>query len=145
MGDSSCSTWTRDKVRVMSVCPWVVDTDLVRQGMINMTQEERERKQNSWVHKFIQPREVAAAVKQLIMVGKTGDVVTVGPEQTVYMFPHVSAWVFLACKVCHTTLKQLGLVRDDEIVSTRKLFWTAILGLVALMMLLFFVLSKALL
>ena len=129
----------------MSVCPWVVDTDLVRQGMINMSQVERERKQNSWVHKFIQPGEVAEAVKQLIMVGKTGDVVTLGPDQTVYMFPHASSWVFLACKVCHTTLKQLGLVRDDEIVSTRKLFWTAILGPVALMMLLFFVLSKALL
>ena len=31
LGDPNCHTWTRNKVRVMAVCPWVVDTDLVRQ------------------------------------------------------------------------------------------------------------------
>ena len=31
LNDRTCTTWRDDKVKVMAVCPWVVDTDLVRE------------------------------------------------------------------------------------------------------------------
>ena len=64
----------------MAVCPWVVDTDLVREGLRTMDPNEYERKSKSWVHKFIQPNEVAEAVGQLVRVGSPGEVITLGPS-----------------------------------------------------------------
>merc|ERR1719219_1049724 len=75
------AVWTEDRVRVLAVCPWVVDTALVRAGMANMGPEERKRKEGSWVHKLMQPSEVARAASLLLAQGKPGDVVTVWPRQ----------------------------------------------------------------
>ena len=44
LNDKTCTTWREDKVRVMAVCPWVVDTDLVREGLRSMDPAELERK-----------------------------------------------------------------------------------------------------
>ena len=81
LNDKTCTTWREDRVRVMAVCPWVVDTDLVREGMRNMDPAELERKKKSWVHKFIEPREVAEAVGQLVRSGGPGEVITLGPSE----------------------------------------------------------------
>ena len=67
-------------MRVMAVCPWLVDTDLAREGLKNMDPAEAERKSKSWVHKFIQPSEVAEAVGQLMRAGSPGEVITLGPS-----------------------------------------------------------------
>ena len=65
----------------MAVCPWVVDTDLVREGLRTMDPAELERKKNSWVHKFIEPSEVAEAVGHLVRSGEPGEVITLGPSE----------------------------------------------------------------
>ena len=65
----------------MAVCPWVVNTDLVQSALGTMTQQERDRKQSSWVHKMMSPADVAVAVEQMLLTGKPGDVVSVGPGQ----------------------------------------------------------------
>ena len=94
LNDKTCSTWREDRVRVMAVCPWVVDTDLVREGLRTMDPNEYERKSKSWVHKFIQPNEVAEAVGQLVREGAPGEVITLGPsmycyyQQAIIIFPN---------------------------------------------------------
>ena len=78
----------------MAVCPWLVDTDLAREGLKNMDPAEAERKSKSWVHKFIQPNEVAEAVGQLVREGAPGEVITLGPsmycyyQQAIIIFPN---------------------------------------------------------
>ena len=81
LNDKTCTTWREDKVRVMAVCPWVVDTDLVREGLRSMDPAELERKKKSWVHKFIEPSEVAEAVGHLVRGGAPGEVITLGPGE----------------------------------------------------------------
>ena len=44
-----------------------------------------------------------------------------------YTFPNVAPYVFLVCKVCHTILRTVGLVRGSEVVSVNKLAVTFIL------------------
>jgi len=112
LGDSNCKTWKTDKVRVMAVCPWVVNTDLVRKGLENISEEELSRKQKSWVHRFMEPWEVADSVEHLLITGKTGDVLTVGPDETAYIFPSAQQYIFLFCKLCHTIFKKSGILGD---------------------------------
>ena len=139
LGDATCSAWTRDRVRVLAVCPWVVDTRLVRAGVASMSEEERARKQNSWVHRwvaavmradggqvdtvdrFIAPEVVAQAVARLLEAGQPGEVITVGPDNTAYTVPSTGLAVFLACKLAHSLLSALGLVAEGEVVTVRKL------------------------
>ena len=138
LGDATCSAWSRDRVRVLAVCPWVVDTRLVRAGVASMSEEERARKQNSWVHRwvaavmvdtgtlvtvnrFIAPEVVAQAVARLLEAGQPGEVITVGPDNTAYTVPSTGLAVFLACKLAHSLLSALGLVAEGEVVTVRKL------------------------
>ena len=156
--DRNNSVWRKDKVRVMAVCPWVVDTALVRAGMVNMGPEERARKEKSWVHKLMAPSEVAKAASLLLAKGSPGDVITVGPgqyflsqliilifpllDQTAYLFPNVQRMVFLMCKMIHVLLRFFGVVRPDTLLSP-NLILTAAVSLVLVTFLAFhFVLSS---
>jgi len=123
LGDPTCSTWKTDKVRVMAVCPWVVNTPLVRAGMESMSQEERSRKEKSWVHKLMEPSEVADSIEQLLITGKPGDVLTVGPDKTAYTFPSIQLYVFLLCKMFHSILKKSGMLgnQDEKIMSVNQI------------------------
>ena len=51
-----------------------------------MFQEERKRKEKSWVHKFISPAQVAEAVGKLLVSGQPGEVITVGPGESNFSF-----------------------------------------------------------
>ena len=42
-------------------------------------------------------------------------------DNTVYTFPNVAPYVFLVCKLCHSILRSVGLVRGAEVVSVTKL------------------------
>ena len=42
-------------------------------------------------------------------------------DNTVYTFPNVAPYVFLVCKLCHSILRSVGLVRGSEVVSVTKL------------------------
>jgi len=119
------TVWSKDKVRVMAVCPWLVDTALVRAGLVDMGPEERKRKEKSWVHKLIPPSDVATAVSLLIAQGSPGDVLTVGPDQTFYLFPHVQRMLFLLCKLTHVLLTGCGVVGGDTLLSDRQIMLAA--------------------
>ena len=111
----------KEKVRVMAVCPWVVNTKLVQDGMAGMSEEEKNRKQNSWVHKFIEPEEVALAVEHAIVNGDSGDVITVGPG-IVYYYPDIQKIVFLLYKVIHTILVTVARIPRTQAVTTQQIW-----------------------
>ena len=71
LGNQHCSAWKDDQVRVMAVCPWVVNTDLVAGAMDCLTQQEKDEK------RIMSPTDVAVAVEQLLLSGKPGDVVNI--------------------------------------------------------------------
>ena len=60
------------------MCPWVVDTALVRAGLANIGPEERRRKEGSWVHRLMQPSEVARAASLLLAQAESST--TIGPD-----------------------------------------------------------------
>ena len=112
----------------MAVCPWVVDTALVRAGLANIGPEERKRKEGSWVHKLMQPSEVARAASLLLAQGKPGDVVTAGPDNTVYLYPFsLQRVVFILCKIIHLLLSSSGLVSPNTLLSDRTIQLTFVL------------------
>ena len=152
-------TFAREGVRVMAVCPWVVDTPLVRSdddrhllptnnkltlraAVATMSEAERAAKINSPVHKRIQPAEVAVAVEQLVRRGRPGDAVTVGPD-LIYFYPDIQRNIFLVYKLVHSLLCRLGLASPTTAVTTSTLWIT--LGFLAFLaaMLLHFVLRWA--
>ena len=45
---------------------------MVRAGMEGISPEERRRKENSWVHRFMPPSDVARDVKTLMRDGQPG-------------------------------------------------------------------------
>ena len=55
------------------------------------------------------------------------------PDNTVYTFPNVAPYVFMVCKLCHSILRTVGLVRGSEVVSVNKLAVTFILLCLVLM------------
>jgi len=124
-------TWVKEKVRMIAVCPWVVDTPLVQSAITTMGEAEKSRKQNSWVHRLIEPEDVAKAVEQAIVHGDSGDVLTVGPG-VVYYYPDIQKLVFLLYKVIHTILVMVGWVPRTQAVTTNQIgfvFGFIILGL----------------
>ena len=139
--DSNNSVWRKDKVRVMAVCPWVVDTALVRAAITDISPEERRRKETSWVHKLFPPSEVARAASLLVARGSPGDVVTVGPDRTVYLFPSLQKVVFLVCKMVHVLLTSSGLVGPDTLLSQRIISASAIFLLILTFLAMHFLLS----
>lgn len=113
-------TWVKEKVKMVAVCPWVVNTPLVQNALSTMGEQEKARKTSSWVHKLIEPEEVAAAVEHALVHGESGDVITVGPG-VVYYYPDIQKWVFLLYKVIHTILvTALGIPRTQAI-TTRQI------------------------
>ena len=55
------------------------------------------------------------------------------PDNTVYTFPNVVPYVFMVCKLCHSILRTVGLVRGSEVVSVNKLAVTFTLLCLVLM------------
>jgi len=124
-------TWVKEKVKMVAVCPWVVNTKLVQDGMIDMSEAERARKTKSWVHRLIEPETVALAVEQAIVSGETGDVITVGPDGVVYWYPDIQKAVFILYKVIHTILVTGGIVPRTQAVTVKQIgvtFTLIILG-----------------
>ena len=110
------------------MCPWVVDTALVRAGLATIGPEERRRKERSWVHRMMEPSEVARAASLLLAGGRPGDVMTVGPDNTVYLYPFsLQRVVFLLCKIIHTILTSSGLVTPNTLLSDRTIVLTFII------------------
>ena len=64
------------------MCPWVVDTALVRAGLVNISPEERRRKEASWVHRLMQPSEVARAAS--LLLDQAGWRPLIGPDISRY-------------------------------------------------------------
>ena len=54
-------------------------------------------------------------------------------DKTVYTFPNVAPYVFLVCKLCHSVLRTVGLVKGSEVVSVNKLAATFIIMCLVLM------------
>eukprot|EP00091_Calanus_sinicus_P004046 TRINITY_DN14240_c0_g1_i1.p1 TRINITY_DN14240_c0_g1~~TRINITY_DN14240_c0_g1_i1.p1 ORF type:complete len:160 (-),score=44.54 TRINITY_DN14240_c0_g1_i1:152-595(-) len=100
-------TWVKEKVKMVAVCPWVVNTNLVQSAISTMGEAEKAKKTGSWVHRLIEPADVALAVEQAIVSGETGDVITVGPG-VVYYYPDIQKMVFVLYKVIHTILVMVG-------------------------------------
>ena len=126
----------------MSVCPWVVDTALVRAGLATIGPEERRRKERSWVHRMMEPSEVARAASLLLAQGRPGDVVTVGPDNTVYLYPFsLQRVVFLLCKILHLLLTYTGLTTPDTLLSDRTLLLTFVLLVSAVFLILHLLLT----
>ena len=113
-------TWVKEKVRMIAVCPWVVDTPLVQSAITTMGEAEKSRKQNSWVHRLIEPEDVAKAVEQAIVHGDSGDVLSVGPG-VVYYYPDIQKLVFLLYKVIHTILVMVGWVPRTQAVTVNQI------------------------
>ena len=127
-------TWVKEKVRMVAVCPWVVNTPLVQSAITTMGEAEKSRKQNSWVHRLIEPEDVAKAVEQAIVHGDSGDVLTVGPG-VVYYYPDIQKMVFLVYKVIHTILVTTGWVPRTQAVTVNQIgavFGLLLLGLALL-------------
>ena len=128
-------TWVKEKVKMVAVCPWVVNTNLVRNALSTMGAAEKTKllgeKNISWLHRLIEPEEVALAVEQAIVNGETGDVITVGPD-VVYYYPDIQKFVFVLYKVLHTILVTVGRIPKTQAVTTRQIgfvFTLLILGL----------------
>ena len=124
-------TWVKEKVKMVAVCPWVVNTNLVRNAVSTMGEAEKTRKTSSWVHRLIEPEEVALAVEQAIVNGETGDVITVGPG-VVYYYPDIQKFVFLIYKVIHTILVIIGRIPKTQAITTKQIgvtFTFIILGM----------------
>ena len=58
--------WVKEKVKVVAVCPAIVNTYLIQSYLCSMGDTERTK---------IEPVEVALVVEQAIVSGETGDVV----------------------------------------------------------------------
>ena len=127
-------TWVKEKVRMIAVCPWLVNTNLVQSQISTLGEEDKakiEKKMNSWVHRLIEPEDVAKAVEQAIVHGDSGDVLSVGPG-VVYYYPDIQRLVFLLYKVIHTILVMVGWVPRTQAVTTNQIgfvFGFIILGL----------------
>ena len=94
-----------------------------------MGEAEKKKKTSSWVHRLIEPAEVALAVEQAIVSGETGDVITVGPG-VVYYYPDIQRMVFVLYKVIHTILVTVGRIPRTQAVTTRQI--GAVFGLLVL-------------
>ena len=123
--------WVKEKVKMVAVCPWVVNTNLVQSALSTSTMGEADKKKktSSWVHRLIEPAEVALAVEQAIVSGETGDVITVGPG-VVYYYPDIQRMVFVLYKVIHTILVTVGRIPRTQAVTTSQI--GAVLGLLVL-------------
>ena len=124
-------TWVKEKVKMVAVCPWVVNTNLVQSALSTMGEAEKTKKTSSWVHRLIEPAEVALAVEQAIVSGETGDVITVGPG-VVYYYPDIQRMVFVLYKVIHTILVTVGRIPRTQAVTTRQIevvFGLLVLGM----------------
>jgi len=116
-------TWVKEKVRMVAVCPWLVNTNLVQSQINAMGEEEKSKiaeKMNTWVHRLIEPEDVAKAVEQAIVNGVSGDVLTVGPG-IVYYYPDIQKLVFLVYKVIHTLLVTVGRVPRTQAVTVSQI------------------------
>ena len=126
---SKHETWVKEKVKMVAVCPWVVNTNLVQSALSTMGEAEKTKKTGSWVHRLIEPADVALAVEQAIVSGETGDVITVGPG-IVYYYPDIQRMVFVLYKVIHTILVTVGRIPRTQAVTTRQI--GAVCGLLVL-------------
>jgi len=125
-------TWVKEKVRMVAVCPWLVNTNLVQSQINTMEEDEKSKiaeKMNTWVHRLIEPEDVAKAVEQAIVHGDSGDVLTVGPG-VVYYYPDIQKMVFLVYKVIHTILVTTGWVPSSQAVTVNQI--GAVFGLILL-------------
>ena len=116
-------TWVKEKVRMIAVCPWLVNTNLVQSQISTLGEEDKakiEKKMNSWVHRLIEPEDVAKAVEQAIVHGDSGDVLSVGPG-VVYYYPDIQKLVFLLYKVIHTILVMVGWVPRTQAVTVNQI------------------------
>merc|ERR1719369_764855 len=132
-------TYVKEKVRMVSVCPWVVNTGLVQSAIKTMGEAEKSRKMNSWAHRLIDPEDVAKAVEHAIVHGEPGDVLTVGPG-VVYYYPDIQRMVFLLYKVIHTLLVTVGRIPPTQAITTSQIgfvFCLLLLGMAFLFHLLF--------
>jgi len=113
-------TYVKEKVKMVSVCPWVVNTPLVQNWANNLSEEEKAKMTINWMQRVIEPEDVALAVEQAIINGESGDAITVGPG-IVYWYPDIQMAVFLLYKVIHTILVTGGIVPRAQAVTTRQI------------------------
>ena len=126
----SFPTTPKEEVKVMTVCPWVANTNIVETVVSTMAEEDK-WKLNTWLHKPIPTDEVAAAAEELILRGKSGDAITVGPG-ILYFYPDVQTQIFLVYKVIHTILVTTGIVNRREAVTVKQI-WMTVISILLLM------------
>merc|ERR1711892_1085488 len=113
-------TFAKEKVKMVAVCPWLVNTNLVQSQLSKYEEAQRAKLTSGWVHRLIEPADVALAVEDAIVNGESGDVITVGPG-VVYYYPDIQRMVFVLYKVIHTILVTLGRIPTTQAVSTRQI------------------------
>ena len=116
---------TQEGVRVMTVCPWVANTNIVDTVVSTMAEEDK-WKLNTWLHKPIPTDEVAAAAEELILGGVSGDAVTVGPG-IMYFYPDIQTQIFIFYKLCHYILSALGIASKNRAVTVQQLGITTVI------------------
>ena len=115
----------QEEVKLMTVCPWVAKTNIVETVVSTMAEEDK-WKLNTWLHKPIPTDEVAAAAEELIVRGKSGDAITVGPG-IMYFYPDVQTQLFLMYKIIHSILVTTGVVNRKQAVTIFQIWMTAII------------------
>jgi len=72
-------TYEKEKVRMVGICPWFVNTELVRSQVNSINEVEEKYKVRS-----LEPQEVGAAFDRLVVTGLSGQMLVVMPGFTFY-------------------------------------------------------------
>jgi len=124
-------TWIKEKVKMVAVCPWVVNTSMIKSFVSTAPKTDGSQPLTRWYQHLTEPEDVALAVEQAITNGESGDVITVGPG-IAYYYPDIQMMVFILYKLIHTILVTVGRVPRSQAVKTHQLgfvFGVLILGI----------------
>lgn len=113
-------TWVKEKVKMVAVCPWVVNTSMIKSFVNTAAKTDGPPQLTRWYQHLTEPEDVALAVEQAIVTGVSGDVITVGPG-IAYYYPDIQMMVFVLCKVIHTILVTVGRIPRSQAVTTSQL------------------------
>jgi len=121
---ASDAIYQRDKVRMVSIHPWLVNTALVQKAMETQGTEQ-ERREKKWHGlSLMEPTEIGAAMVRLIEDGKSGEAITVGPGIS-YYWPDHNRTLFIMMKLLHTLIVTVGRHPRTEPVTTKQMTWAA--------------------
>lgn len=116
--------YQRDKVRMLSIHPWLVNTGLVQKVMETQGTEQEIREKKWHGLSLMEPTEIGAAMEKLIVDGKSGQAMTVGPGIS-YYWPDHNRTLFIMLKMLHTFLVTVGRHPRTEPMTTNQMAWAA--------------------